>query len=812
MHRTLILFLLIPISIASFGQQNATFSISGKLFDAGKKENLPFGGVYLNNTSFGTKTDANGFFRMDKIPAGNYTLIADFSGMTSEILEITLKEDMEFEIGLKEIQLDLPQLVLESNSLSLGKVGMRKIPGSVHYLSSTELGVFKYTNVNDILKQVPGVNIQEEDGFGLRPNIGLRGSGLERSARITIMEDGILAAPAPYSSPSAYYFPTVGRMTGVEVLKGASQIRFGPFTTGGAINFMSTPVPNNFQANVLLKTGSFGMKNLNASIGKGGERLGILAETFQHSADGFKDLPNSSNTGFNKQDYNLKLRLSSKADASIYQRLQLSSGMTKEISNETYLGLTKNDFEETPFARYASSQKDKMTANQKRHSLQHYLEFPKWLNVLTTIYRNDFERNWYKLQSIVDGPSISSVLNSPETNSRFYQVLKGISDADTAALTVRANNREYYSQGIQNVFDLEFETGRLKHDFHLSSRFHQDQEDRFQWEDDFAINNEIMTMVVAGTPGTHANRVEEANAFAGYALYRLEIDKLSFSPGVRYEKVRINRTDYGKSDTDRTGLDISERENNVSQWLPGVGINYQLSASWNIFGGSHKGFAPPGSNPETNPEISWNYELGIRRFTKLLNGSAVLFFNDYQNLLGRDLAAGGGIGSGDAFNAGQAVTRGIELQLQSNLLQGNDNFSMPILFSYSHTDAYFGNTFESDLDPWGEVQNGDQLPYVARHQIFSSLAVQHGIASFNFNVRYQSDVRTVPGQGNVNDTNKIPGFAVVDLSINSDILKYASLSFSITNLLDNEYAVASRPIGFRPGMPRAANIGLSLSF
>ena len=77
------------------------------------------------------------------------------------------------------------------------------IGGSVQLLDTADLETFSYNDVNRVLRQVPGVHLQEEDGFGLRPNIGIRGSGTDRSARIAVMEDGVLMAPAPYSAPAA---------------------------------------------------------------------------------------------------------------------------------------------------------------------------------------------------------------------------------------------------------------------------------------------------------------------------------------------------------------------------------------------------------------------------------------------------------------------------------------------------------------------------------------------------------------------------------------------------------------------------------
>jgi Fe(3+) dicitrate transport protein len=114
------------------------------------------------------------------------------------------------------------------------------MPGSGIYLGSEQLERFKFANINEILRQAPGVNVRDEDGYGLFPNISIRGVDTNRSGKVTLMEDGILTAPAPYSAPAAYYSPTAGRMSGIEILKGSSQVQYGPHTTGGVINYIST--------------------------------------------------------------------------------------------------------------------------------------------------------------------------------------------------------------------------------------------------------------------------------------------------------------------------------------------------------------------------------------------------------------------------------------------------------------------------------------------------------------------------------------------------------------------------------------------
>ena len=178
---------------------------------------------------------------------------------------------------------NLDEVIIKSNTILGNKFVARNRTGAAYYLSTDELADFNYTDINRALNKISGVNFYEEDGFGLRPNISIRGTSPERSSKIAIMEDGILISPAPYSASSAYYFPSVARMQAVEVLKGSSQIQYGPYTTGGAINFVSTEIPKSFQGKISSSYGSFNTGQTYSTIGSSNGNFGYMIEFLNYN-------------------------------------------------------------------------------------------------------------------------------------------------------------------------------------------------------------------------------------------------------------------------------------------------------------------------------------------------------------------------------------------------------------------------------------------------------------------------------------------------------------------------------------------------
>ena len=187
------------------------------------------------------------------------------------------------------------------------KASKLKLPGSGVQISKEELQQHAYSDLNQNVSSIPGVYVREEDGYGLRPNIGIRGATSDRSQKITLMEDGVLIAPAPYSAPAAYYITNASRISALVVLKGPAAIQYGPHTVGGAVNLVTRPVEMNSHAELDFATGTDLYLKLNASLGIMIGDAGVLIDALRYSSDGFKKIDGGGDSGFVRNDFNVNV-------------------------------------------------------------------------------------------------------------------------------------------------------------------------------------------------------------------------------------------------------------------------------------------------------------------------------------------------------------------------------------------------------------------------------------------------------------------------------------------------------------------------
>ncbi len=661
--------------------------------------------------------------------------------------------------------------------------------GSGTLINKENLEKYGYTDIHRVLQSVPGVNIQEEEGYGNRPNIGIRGSRSERSGNITLMEDGILIAPAPYAAPSAYYFPRVARMEAVEVTKGPSTIKYGPRTTSGAVNLISSPVPNEDEqgGNALLGLGNYGTERAEFNYGARKDGLGFVFDFGHEATTGFKDLPNGADTGYDIRDGMAKLSY----EADNGHSFEFKLGATYENSQETYMGISDADFAADAYQRYAASANDTLNTRHKNYSFTHAYEGENF-EVVNTIYRNDFFRNWFRVRQL-DGSGLSDAIATPTSTA----ILRG--DTGTSGtLTYRANQRSYRSDGIKSDATYYINDD---HAVDFGVLLHKDFEKRDQFQQDFGITDGVID-AVGGAQTPQSDRLTEAYAQAVYIKGDLNFGDLTVTPGVRYEDINFYRNGTKKE---------------VDALVFGIGANYQVSDSVAIYAGINEGFSPPSASGTADKEESLNYELGLRYYAEDAFIDAGIFFNDYSNLIAEctDSSGCGTASIGDEFNGNEVDSYGLELSAGYEFDIAED-IDLDIEFTYTYNKTEFNSSFASSFDEWGDVVKGDELPYIPEHQAYLSLGLSDDSEdedwAVNLGIKYVDKMRTSAGQGAIPAGEGTDSRVIFDLAGEYRIWDNAKFFVNAENITDEEYIASRRPAGLRPGKPLTVLAGLKFDF
>ncbi|MCH7549060.1 MAG: TonB-dependent receptor, partial [Candidatus Krumholzibacteriota bacterium] len=474
--------------------------------------------------------------------------------------------------------------------------------------------------------------------------------------------------------------------------------------------------------------------------------------------------------------------------------------------------LTDADFDANPIRRYAASKNDVMDNQHRMASIRHFIMPSEGVDVTTTIYNNGFDRNWYKLDN-VGGVRIDQILEDPGTYASEYAWITGDSASANDALAVKANNREYFSQGVESIVGWNVHIAGAENDMEFGLRLHRDEEDRFQWTDGYRMEEGgAMVRTSEGVPGAAGggdNRVNSARAVAAFWQDNIVMNALILVPGLRFEHIETKREQYASGDPGRTQSPlVTEQTLNVV--LPGIGAHYRVTPSVGLIAGIHKGFSPPGpgASAATLPEESVNYEAGVRYGSGTVSASALGFFNDYENLLGKDTFSGGGDGSGDLFNAGEVTAYGVETELRWQPAAGRYRFPVSATYTYSY--AAFQNSFTSGFHPWGEVEAGDRVPYIPAHQFNMTLAMSNERFDVGLMGNYQSRMRTEAGQGEIPISESTDARFVFDATGELDLGGGLRAFAAVQNIGDQTYIVARRPAGVRPGLPRTISLGLKL--
>ena len=674
------------------------------------------------------------------------------------------------------------------------------IPGSGTIISKIDLDRFDHIDVNQVLSSVPGIYVREEEGYGLRPNIGIRGAAAERSQKITLLEDGIPVAPAVYSAPAAYYVPNISRAHAVEVLKGPSAIQYGPHTVGGAINFITSPIPPTRRAELDLSLGTAAFYKPIAIYGDANEHKGFLIEALRYGSDGFKELDGGGDTGFVRNDLGSKLFWT----PSTAHRITLRVGYTDENANETYLGLTDADFAAVPNRRYRASQHGRFQSER----VGAHLNYDSKVGVVhlnAKAYWHRFERAWNKLDGFISGHSLSSILAAPHRFAQEYALLTGDMDSlatDLQTLDVTNNDRAYNSHGVQTTGVAEGAMGQARYRLTAGVRLHRDSVEREHKPRGYLMQSGNLVWDGIIRPPKVLNRAG-TTAVALFASKELTWRNTTLSLGIRHENIDGEREDF----INGTALESTQKI-----YSPGVGLHWPVSSSLSALAGVYRGWSPAGpGSQDVEPERSLNYEYGLRYYTELFSAELVGFFSDYENLLGRCRVSDFGCQAGDEFNAGEVEIAGAELtaDLVRNLMPA---LSLEVQLAYTYTESAFQNSFLSGFSQWGLVRQGDKLPYLPAHRTYLSIGLTSDAWDVFAALKHHSPMREEPGFDAIEDDLHTDGLTTLAISGTWRIRESTRLQFVASNITNEVTVVSHRPFGARPNRPRWFTVRIRQSF
>jgi Fe(3+) dicitrate transport protein len=670
---------------------------------------------------------------------------------------------------------------------------LRELPGAGNIVDSAMIDAARPFTINEAMRQVPGVFARDEEGFGLRPNFGIRGLNPTRSTKVLLLEDGLPLAFAPYGDNATYYHPPIERFERIEVLKGASQILFGPQTVGGVVNYITADVPDERRGGLLVRGGNRDFREAAVEFGdRTSFGTGWSANATYKQTDGAR-----ANMQFEVTDLNLKVEQPLTAT----QSLTLRTSYYREDSQVPYSGLTLAEFQADPRANPFVN--DEFELYRWAFAATHGWQLNDATTLKTSAYYTYFDRDWWRQSSN----------SSQRPNDSSDPACANLGNL----LTTCGNEgrlRQYYTTGIEQRLTTGGSFGAVEHATELGARWHVEKQYRVQANGD---TPQARTPGAGVNGGVREDNRRDVRALALFWQTRFDLGRFGVTPGVRYERIDYERQNFLNGASGATDLD---------EVIPGLGVTFDVNEQIMLFAGAHRGFAPPrvedvigttGGSVDLDAELSWNYEVGVR--AKLSDNADIeltAFRMDFENQIVPASVAGG---SGATLtSAGETLHQGAELAVKLGAPIGQSAWRTSARVAYTWLpDAEFVGTRLSSISGFGNVPvTGNRLPYAAEQlaNVSLGLASERGIrlhveANYSGSM-FTDDLNTVAIVAN-GQRGRIGGSTVWNATAEYDFQNGLAVFASAKNLTDKLYIVdLSR--GILPGSPRLVQVGFDYRF
>jgi Fe(3+) dicitrate transport protein len=687
---------------------------------------------------------------------------------------------------------------------------LARVPGSAEIVTATQLLKQVPLSGNEVLRSVPGIHIQEEEGLGLRLNAGIRGLDPDRSRNLLILEDGVPVALNPYGEPEMYYTPPVDRMERVEVVKGSGSIMFGPRTVGGVINFRTPAPPLEPTGRLSVSGGQGGFRRILGSYGGTWNQVGAYVSVLNRAANDIRG------HHFDVFDVTGKIGFAPTRRSEMGVKLSVYD----ETSNSTYVGLTEAMFAANPAQHPAPD--DRLRVRRMSVTGTHTLRLRDGLTLRTAAYAYATTRNWQR---------------------QDYQYANGGSEVLLLAGTGH-RNRSFEVLGVEPRLQWNHALFGIPGELDAGARFLAERAEETYLQGSTGTSR-------SGSLRDHELRGGEAAS--AFVQNRFVLGTFTLVPGIRVEsfgfernvlRTRVRRVNPQTGAVTRNPEDVDiVSGDDVFAVVPGIGATWAADGRLTVFAGVHRGFAPPrtkdalryddvtvaiGQAPgeivslQLDAERSVNAELGARANPWAgVNVEATAFLLDFSNQI---IAASASAGSvADLVTANQGETRHQGLEAAADVNFGRV-LGWPFGLTATVKQTWVRSEFAADrfMRPIAGSAlvnvKGNRLPYAPESTTALALSFDHprgfGLRVDGTQVAEQYadnfETRDATPNGRI---GLIPAHGVWNVSGFWDTqVRGATLFFTVKNVFDRTYITSRRPEGIRPSTPRLLQLGVRSTF
>lgn len=791
---------------SSAGAQQAT--VQGRVRSAETGVALAGVEIRVMGTQTQAETDSTGWYRLSLPGTGAYQVEASRIGYAEARRAVRPRKGRPAEVDFVLQPAAIPIAAIEV--VGVARDALERIPGSVDVISRAEIRNTVPLTGNELLRTVPGVHVQEEEGAGLRANIGIRGLDPDRSRTVLVLEDGIPVSLNPYGEPEMYYTPPIDRMERVEVVKGSGSILFGPQTVGGVINYVTPNPPATSRGTADIQRGGGGYQRILGSYGGTWNQVGAYVSGFHKQADDLRGLFFDVTDLTGKIGFGLGERSRAAVKLSVYD----------EDSNSTYVGLTEAMFATGALDNPAPN--DRLRVRRYAASATHDLVLGRGATLRTTAYGYTTTRNWQR-QDYGYSADGSQLVFRPSTGNR---------------------NRSFEVAGIEPRLQWSHALFGVRSELDAGLRAQTERAEDAE--------------ITGSTPTSRTGQVRDfelrsGSAFAAFLQNRFFLgEQFQLVPGLRLEsyayernilRTRVRRTDPVTGAATRLPEDVDIRSgDDLFEMIPGIGATWLPRENVTVFAGAHRGFAPPRVKDaliyddrtlapgqavgdivslQLDAERSWNFELGTRAAPlRGVSVEATAFLLDFSNQIIPPSLSSGSVAQARLANQGETRHVGLESAVGVDL---GALMRWPFALTAEAKHTYVQTEFSADRfirDARGETVNvrGNRLPYAPENLLVLEFGLDHPsglnvqLDGIYVDEKFTDNFETLAPLPNGRN-GRVPAYSVWNLATSYRLPVSGLTVFgTVKNLFDETYIASRRPQGIKPGLPRWMNLGVRVAF